>query len=209
MLKTNVYIDAFNLYYGILQGSKCKWLDVRKLAAILLPKHQIVKIKYFTALVNARENDPDQPMRQQMYLRALGTLPEVEIYYGHFLTNSVAMPLVEPLVDGTKYVKVIKTEEKGSDVNLASQLLRDGFMNSYECAVLVTGDSDLLMPMKIVREELHKPVGVVNPRTKPSRIMQRHATFYKHIRHSALLAAQFPDELHDAQGIFHKPEKWS
>src|SRR5207248_1125272 len=118
--------------------------------------------KYYTARVTARPGDLDQPVRQQLYLRALGTLTGVSIHYGHFLSHEVTMPL--PLIPGQrqKYTRVIKTEEKGSDVNLATHLLHDAHMGRFEVAVIVSNDSDLLEPIKIVREELGKKVGILN-----------------------------------------------
>lgn len=209
-MKTYVYIDAFNLYYGALKGTPYKWLNPLKLAETLLfSQHRIERIKYFTAKVNSRPKDPDQPMRQNMYLRALRTIPNLEIFFGHFLTHPITMPLADPPADGPKYVKVVKSEEKGSDVNLASQLLLDGFSHNFESAVLITGDSDFLMPVQIVMERLGKPVGIINPQPQLCRVLKQQATFYKTIRRTALAACQFPDELCDEQGQFHKPAKWS
>jgi hypothetical protein len=120
----------------------------------LLPKNTVSEIKYFTALVSARPSDPDQPTRQQLYLRALRTLPGVSIHLGHFLSHQVTMPLAVPPGQRQEYVQVIKTEEKGSDVNLATHLLHDAHMGRFEVAVVVSNDSDLLEPIKIVREQL-------------------------------------------------------
>ena len=122
-INTNVYIDGFNLYYGALKGTPYRWLNIRKLCELLLPKNTVNSINYYTALVSARPSDPDQPVRQQTYLRALRTLPGVSVHLGHFLAHEVRMPLVP--VPGTpqKYAMVIKTEEKGSDVNLATHLI--------------------------------------------------------------------------------------
>ena len=78
-LKTIVNVDGFNLYYGAVKGTAYKWLNIKTLCQLLLPKNQIVRIKYFTALVTARPNDPDQPNRQQLLFRALQTIPELEI----------------------------------------------------------------------------------------------------------------------------------
>jgi hypothetical protein len=64
-MKTFVYVDAFNLYFGAVRGTPYKWLDLNQLCRILLPSHEIVQIKYFTARVNARPSDPDQPTRQR------------------------------------------------------------------------------------------------------------------------------------------------
>jgi uncharacterized LabA/DUF88 family protein len=208
-MKTYVYIDGFNLYYGAVKGTPYKWLDIKKLCEILLSKHQIARIKYFTARVSGRPGDPDQPTRQQMFLRALATLPDVEIIYGHFLTNETYMPLVgSPPGTAPKYAKVIKTEEKGSDVNLATHLMWDGFRSRYEAAVLVTNDSDLLEPVKIVRRELGLVVGILNPHKKASRVLAREASFVKQIRTAALKASQFPRTMKDAHGVITKPSSW-
>lgn len=101
-MATNVDIDGFNLYYGAVNGTPNKWLDLEALCHRLLPKDDIKRIRYFTATVSARPGDPQQPQRQQTYLRALTTLPPVSIHYGHFLTHSVRMPLVNPPTAGAK-----------------------------------------------------------------------------------------------------------
>lgn len=115
-----------------------------------------------------------------------------------------------PLADGSGYAKVIKTEEKGSDVNLASQMLLDGFRGDYECAVIISNDSDLLSPIKIAIHDLGKKVGVLAPtRNKhPSRDLAANATFIKHIRPKVLAASQFPAILTDTNGTFSKPTSW-
>jgi len=61
--------------------------------------------------------------------------------------------------------------EKGSDVNLATHLLHDAHRGRFEVAVIVSNDSDLLEPIKIVREGLGKKVGVLNPHKRPSRAL--------------------------------------
>jgi len=205
-MRTIVYVDGFNLYYGALKGTPCKWLDLAKLCRLLLPNHQIIKIKYFTARVSARPHDPDQPTRQQTYFRALQTIPNLDIIYGHFLSHEIDMPLAQ---HPHRSVRVIKTEEKGSDVNIAAHLVHDGHRGLYELAVLITNDSDLLEPLKIVRYELNLPVGILNPQQQhPSRVLLQHASFFKRIRRGALAASQFPSPLQDANGIFHKPGVW-
>jgi uncharacterized LabA/DUF88 family protein len=207
-MKTYVYIDAFNLYFGCVKGTPYKWLDLSRLCGILLPQHQIERIKYFTAHVKSLPNNPDAPRRQQVYLRALATLPNLEVIYGHFLSHNVRMPLANPVIGQSKTVVVIKTEEKGSDVNLAVHLLHDAYQNRYESAVIVSGDSDLVAAVQIVKNDLRKPVGVLNPQQRPSRMLQRHATFYKHIRPGVLAASQFAVTIKDQHGAFTKPAEW-
>src|SRR5215204_882432 len=100
-MRTNVYIDGFNLFYGCLKGSPYKWLDIDALCRRLLPKDQINRIRYFTALVTARPGDPQQPVRQETYLRALETLSSVTVHLGEFYVNRVRMPLATPTPSAT------------------------------------------------------------------------------------------------------------
>lgn len=204
-----VYVDGFNLYYGAVKGTPYKWLDISKMVQLLLPKNQILKIKYFTALVNSRPQDPDQPLRQQMYLRALKTIPNLEIIPSHFLSHEVNMPLANRPPGKQQYVKVIKTEEKGSDVNIATHLLHDGYQGLYGIAIVISNDSDLVEAIRIVRNELKKGVIILNPfKNTPSQELKKVATFVKPIRQGVLAASQFPSPLKDQNGTFYKPPSW-
>jgi len=206
--RTIVYIDGFNLYFGALKGTPHRWLDVSKFCSLMLPGNDVQAIKYFTALVTPRPDDPQQPIRQQTYLRALNTLPGLSITLGHFLSHVVTMPLARNCKGKTEYVRVIRTEEKGSDVNLAVHMLNDAYQNRYDIAVIVSNDSDLVEAIRIVTMELGKRVGVLNPHRYPSRTLLAHATFFKTIRKGVLQASQFNPILRDQHGEFHKPDSW-
>ena len=77
---------------------------------------------------------------QQAYLRALATLPGFDAYYGVFRSGVKRRPLAEPVTGLPSYVLVRDSEEKGSDVNLATRLLVDGFNGECEQAVVVSND---------------------------------------------------------------------
>lgn len=199
-MKTIVYVDAFNLYYGAVKDTPYKWLDINALCRVMLrPENVIVDIKYFTAKVQARPCDPNQPNRQQIYLRALRTLPNFQIHFGHYLSHVVWMPLANPLPGNKLFAQVIKTEEKGSDVNLASHMLMDAADNAFDCAVIMSGDSDLKTPVQFAQNRFHKTVGILNPQKIKCKALKTNARFYKHIRESALQASQFPMVLADSQ----------
>jgi uncharacterized LabA/DUF88 family protein len=203
----NVYVDGFNLYYGCLRGTPYKWLDLDALARRLFPRDSIHRIRYFTALVTARPGNPQAPTRQQTYLRALGTVPHLSTHLGHFLTHPVRMPLANPR-GGATSVEVMKTEEKGSDVNLAAYLLLDAFRRDCETAAVISNDSDLKEPIALVQSELGIPVGVVNPHPAPHRSRALQPSFFKQLRPSVLPACQFPAVLQDRQGTFRRPPAW-
>jgi uncharacterized LabA/DUF88 family protein len=209
LIPSVVYVDGFNLYYGAIKGTPYKWLNVSRMVQLLLPKNQVLKIKYFTALVHSRPKDPDQPLRQQIFLRALRTIPDLEIILGHFLSHEVSMPLANCPPGKQKYIKVIKTEEKGSDVNIATHMLHDGYQGAYAVAIVISNDSDLVEAIKIVRTDLKKSVIVLNPfKDTPSQELNRVATFVKPIRQGVLAASQFPSPMQDQNGSFYKPPSW-
>lgn len=118
------------------------------------------------------------------------------------------MRLANPIPGQPHYVQVIKTEEKGSDVNLATQLLHDGYQDLFDIAVLISNDSDLLSPVKILREHLGKKVGILNPHLKASNVLLKNSDFYKPVCEGVLRISQFPRTLSDKHGDFEKPSSW-
>ncbi len=206
-MRTSIYIDGFNFYYGAVKDSPYKWLNFKSLFSSLLnDKYQIVEIKYFTALVSGLR-DPRQPIRQKTFLRALEAyIPEISIYYGHFLSHKVNMSLAKPSKK-PKFERVIKTEEKGSDVNLAVHLLNDAWLDKLDCAVIVSNDSDLTEAVKLVKNQLNKNIGIVFPgEGHPSKELIKHADFIKKIRRGILKNSQQPNPIPNSN--LRKPEGW-
>ena len=207
-MRTFVCVDGFNLNYGALKGKPWRWLDpVAFLKKVLQPQHEIVALKYFTARVSGTPGDPSKPQRQDVYLRAMQRFrPEVEVYFGHFLSHAVRMPLARP-EGNRRTVEVVRTEEKGSDVNLAVHLLNDGWPDLCDCAVVVSNDSDIAEAMRLARQHHGKRVGLVTPGTRaPSRQLLVHADFARRIRANALGRSQLPDRIPGTN--IHKPGKW-
>jgi len=134
----------------------------------------------------------------------LATLPDVEVHLGQLLSHVVRLPQA----DGSGIAEVIKVEEKGSDVALAAHLVHHAHTDDYDTAVVISNDSDLVPPIRIVCKELGKQVGLVSPHKRPSVTLLAEVDFVKHIRRGALKASQFPDTLTDARGEFHKPASW-
>ena len=210
-MRKNAYIDGFNLYYGALKGTAFKWLDLGALIRLMLgPEHEIVRIKYFTARVRAPADDPGKPIRQATYLRALREsrpeIPPVEAYFGRFQRHRVPMPRA-PF--GSGMVDVIKTEEKGSDVNLAVHLLNDAWLDAYECAVVVSNNSDLAEAMHLAREH-GKVIGLIPPvmmkGRKPSQMLLQNCDFMRRLRRHHLERAQMPATLPGTD--LRKPQSW-
>ncbi len=103
---------------------------------------------------------------------------------------------------------VIKTEQKGSDVNLAVHLLNDAWLDKYDCAVVVTNDSDLAEAMRLVKEHHgQKLLGLVTPgERKTSKQLQQHAYFVRKVRREALAKTKLPPPIPGT--TIHKPPQW-
>lgn len=206
-MRVYVYVDGFNLYYRALKKTPHKWLNIHDLANRLLSQGDSVElIRYFTARVSARSGDSDAPRRQQLYISALGTLPNISVHYGRFLPKTK----MRPLVSTGKFVEIHDTEEKGSDVNLATNLLHDAWLGNYDTALVMSQDTDLIEPIRIVSKELKIPVGLVwMDGKRPNPAMSAAASFTRHIVAADLAASQFPAPLIRSDGTkIIKPAEW-
>jgi uncharacterized LabA/DUF88 family protein len=214
-MRAAAYIDGFNLYYGLRairgrapQFGENRWLDLRRLVQELAPRAELDRVRYFTARVEARAGDPGLPQRQDVYLRALETIPGVTIHFGTFLTHEVTLPLAEPS-ESQRWATVLRTEEKGSDVNLATYLLLDAFFDRYDLAVVVSNDSDLAEPVRAVRDELHRRVLVVSPQERVTARLRQAASDSRVLRPKVVARCQLPIPVIDALGhSIHPPPAW-
>ena len=207
-MRVRVYVDGFNVYYRALRGTDCKWLNPLTLARSLLdPADTVDRVRYFTARISPRAGDAGAPKRQQAYLSALGTVPQVTVHYGRFLSRTKWRPLA---ADPTRFVEVLDSEEKGSDVNLAAHLLHDGWRDRYDAALVLSQDTDLCEPLRMVKQELGKTVGLVwLDGREPGRRFQSCTTFIRHATLARLRAAQFASELRSRRGSpIVRPAQW-
>lgn len=207
-MRTRIYVDGFNLYYRCLKRTPYKWLNLRALSKELLGSdHSIDRIKYFTADVSPRAGNTDAPIQQADYLRALKTLNEVDIYKGRFLPKKIRRPLTS---DPTTFVEVHDTEEKGSDVNLASHLLFDAFTTKFEFALVLSQDTDLLEPIRMVTKELSLPVALGWSQSgTPGKAHRALVSDFRRISSTKLRRSQFPDQVTTSKGaLISRPSDW-
>ncbi|UYN82877.1 MAG: NYN domain-containing protein [Microcella sp.] len=210
-----MYVDGFNLYRQKLQHHPdAKWLDLVKLSELLLPTHDIVGVEYFTALLKpALGTDPQAPIRQQTYLRALTSLPTVRQHFGQFRHDTRRLPVIPIELDeagAPRRVKVRKTEEKGSDVNLAARMVVDASRQRADVYVLVSNDSDFADMLRLLGDELNARFGLFSPVESPAaRLLQQRPLFIKPIRRAVLLASQLPRAVVTPDGkTVHRPAEW-
>jgi len=207
-LRTIVYVDGFNFYYGQVRGTPWKWLDLEALfRTVLGPQNKLTRVKYFTARVQPTPKDPNVHVRQDAYFRALiAHCPLIEIHYGHFLRHKIMAENANP---PPNRVQIWKNEEKGSDVNLAVHMLNDAWRNQFDCAVAVSNDSDLAESMSLVRSQHKKLLGLVTPGAsvrKTSAQLKQHVQFVRRISPAALQQCQLPHSIPST--TIHKPPSW-
>lgn len=211
--RTRVYIDGFNFYYAAFRRARFtefKWLNVVEFCRAALPRNDVELVRYFTAPLDASRGRQAQRDRQNVYLAALRTIPELRIHFGQFVEHAKLQWLVDPPTRGPKKALVWVPEEKGSDVNLAAHLLVDGFSGEYDVAVVVSNDADLLEPVRLVRAVLGLPVGILKVEGgQRACVFAKQADFVRTVRRGHFAAAQLPPTITTADGrMMRKPREW-
>jgi uncharacterized LabA/DUF88 family protein len=121
----------------------------------------------------------------------------------------ITRPLVAPIQGLPRYVDVHTTEEKGSDVNLAAHLVRDAYLDRFDVGVVISKDTDLAEPIRIVAKELGKPVGILCPDASCPTDLRSVASFVRYIGNSHLSQSQFPVSIQEPSGkTITKPAAW-
>lgn len=168
-MKTRVYIDGYNFYFGCLKGTSYKWLDPVSLIEILLvrsgaPESVLdeLAIKFFTAEISERAaSDSSSLNDQRAYHLALhnhrqGRLQTVK---GNYAIDKTKFPKVELGESGkekeprfSERVKIWKMEEKQSDVNVALEAVYDAVTDlTLEQVVFVTNDTDIIPALRKIQ----------------------------------------------------------
>lgn len=228
ILRTIVYIDGFNLYYGCLKNTPYKWLDLYTLFHKYLLDETTTDlcVKYFTAKIRPSHSDDSQaPFRQQKYIEALEQYSPTEkfkVIYGYFphpqkkyMRRAKPDPHYPEDSQDYKTVKVLAFEEKQSDVNIAVHIINDAWLNQFDQAVLCSNDTDLTGALTALKTYHHaKRVGIIHPiRSKPSQNKKPSQSLIEHadwhipwIAPQHLAAAQLPDTIPHSN--IRKPERW-
>lgn len=217
-MRIGVYVDGFNLYYGLYRNGppgcrRYKWLNPvlvgEEMARRLKVSGQVARVRYFTSRAKPNKHDPRQPTRQQMFIRALETLPEVSVHWGqHIDTVKRGIAVNDP----THTIQKFKTrEEKGADVSLGVYLTRDAALGEIDVAFVVSNDSDLTDVIAVNRADFGIDVYVVSP--QPNRYvssrLSRVASGSIVLDERCIAACQFPDPVIDSQGRpIYKPKEW-
>jgi uncharacterized LabA/DUF88 family protein len=203
MSKVSVYIDGFNLYFGMMDGGfrKYLWLDLAAQSnAIITSSQSLVSTKYFTARIRANRS---KRKRQNTYLQALDVIGGVETYLGRYQKKTKQCLTCQ--ATWTEY------EEKMSDVRLASELLKDTFNDTFDTAILISADADLIPPLEVIKQDFPKKSIVMwfPPKRDSYPLRQISNAFYR-IGKGKLANCQLPSSITKPDGyVLTRPTAWT
>ena len=200
MKRVIIYIDGFNLYFGMKSMyNNTRWLDIRSLSEKIVPSDDVLmEVKYFTSMVS---NDYGKEKRQRTYISALETT-NISIIYGHYKTKPKSCHKC-----GFTWSQ---NEEKMTDVNIATNMLVDAMGNKFDKAILISGDSDLVPPINAVLTNFpKKEVIIAFPPNRFNHSVKVAATNHFIIGRQKLTKSQFPNEIMVENGTkISKPQSW-
>jgi uncharacterized LabA/DUF88 family protein len=201
MARVSLFVDGFNLYHALDndQFRQFKWLNLRRLAELYLRGQDTLSdIFYFTAFVTW---NPDKVLRHKLYIRVLESLG-VRPIYGKFGKVTRCCRKCNQSYD--------TFEEKETDVNIAIELLEQARLNTYDRAIILSGDSDQAPAIRTVKKNYpHKEVCALIPPCRTANFLTKEAKFHFKIRRQHLLASRLPDEITLADGaVIYCPERW-
>jgi uncharacterized LabA/DUF88 family protein len=195
-----VYVDGFNLYYGVLKSSPAwKWLNLASFFDSLRVDDEIVKICYFTAIVDEGRAASETRDRQKRYLNIHGKYQPRQVKCRATCRQPYQVP-----------------EEKKTDVNIAVRMLSDAIDGAADRLILVSGDSDIEPAIKWIRSRFPKIKVTVYIPQLPDDSKQRRNDSYRQMNVDAkvlpitsLSAHQFPKivELPNG-GLVERPKDW-
>jgi uncharacterized LabA/DUF88 family protein len=206
-----VYVDGFNLYFGLRgstggnkkQTKRCYWLDIQKLAENIIQTRELVAVKYFTARI---KGDPAKESRQNAFLDAIRFhCDKLCIFEGRYLLremfcrgcHGISSKIVCSKCQAVNHLP----EEKKSDVNVASQMLKDAYENLFDVAYLISGDSDLVPPIEIIRAMTpSKRVVVFFPPNRFSRELKDIASSHFFLKPAIINNSLLPREVQKPDG---------
>lgn len=224
-MRTCVYVDGYNFYYGLLKGTPYKWLDFETLLQHVIheqtPDAEIVGIYYFTAPCKDRfSRSGNGHNNHAAYIRALETRDTLTVIQGYHQEAKVHLPAAQSnsnTVNLNDKSQVWKLEEKQTDVNLALRIVLDVLDGKCDQIVICSNDTDLepaLLAVQARAPDIN--IGLLLPRntqhssarTGNTRLEQCTNWTRQGLRDADLEAAQLPDKVIQGNKVIRKPATW-
>ena len=198
MKKTIAYIDGYNLYRGLTDNRneislrQYLWLKLDDfISSYIIPNGcELVRIKYFTAAI---KDDIERHERQDAYIRALRTIPNLKILMGKFMKDPHG-----------------NYKEKKTDVSIGLHVYSDALSGKYDAIVLLSGDTDQVPTLEFLHTLDHRPeIHLITPPHRSSNELAKLSDFTYQIGHRALSQCQFNSTLNGNNSKIRKPPEWT
>jgi uncharacterized LabA/DUF88 family protein len=209
--KTIVYVDGFNVYYGMFKNSplqKYKWTDIQAYCLRLRNADDLLAVYYFTAWVKGSAR-----ARQDSYIRALQTRSLVTVVFGHFIDKPVSCKLSN--LESQPRFEFRRPEEKRTDVSIAVQMLDDAKSKRCENIVLIGGDTDLIPCLARIKTDLKDKMTITVYIPSYNRRKERRSAEFDEVADkvewlpTALFRpSQLENPVQSASGPIYKPSGW-
>ena len=201
MARVSFFIDGFNLYHALDNDNfqYFKWLNLRNLSELYLGRHDCISdIFYFSALALW---NPEKVQRHKLYIQA-NEFFDVKPIYGEFRKVTKRCRNCNSIYN--------TYEEKETDVNIAIKLYQQAYKNSYDTAIILSGDSDQIPAIKAIKRDFPtKKIGILIPPGRKAMLLKQEANFHFKIKHKQLSTSQLPDCVTLMNGSqIHCPERW-
>jgi len=208
MAKICFFIDGFNLYHALdyfkhganpFRYRRYKWLNLHKLASLFVGRlDSLEEVIVFTAFATW---DPAKVVRHKIFLRA-NESAGVKVVLGEFKRKEKRCTRCRE--------KYLGYEQKQTDVNIAVQLFQYAYLDRYDRAVLLSGDTDLIPAIRAVRASFpHKKIGVMLPIGRSSDDLVKQTDFKYKLREGHLASCRFPDQITlPDSSVLNCPSNW-
>ena len=199
-----IYVDGFNFYFGLKNKKwrKYYWLDLVKFFSQFMRPHQeLVEVNYFSAVPNNNKGKKD---RQDLFFSANKMNPKFNLFLGKFMQKSV--------IHQTCGKPYITFEEKETDVNIATNMIRDVVLERCDLSILISADSDLIPPIDFIKEykPIHKIITFFPPNRFSYDLQKKSNSFIKLDNHELKFKnAILDDEITLPNGyVLKRPVHW-
>lgn len=211
--RVRVYVDGFNLYYGLLRNRPdLKWLNLRKVAQMLFPRDQVDYVGYFTAAVDTDHASPSAThLRQRAYWDALRTLG-VEIIEGRLERREKECRAHQCTYAGSRTFSA--PVEKMTDVNIALRMVLDAQKHAPDAVCVISGDTDLLPAMRWLCENIRCMRRAYIPCAEQDMGFRRvddfgnHGWWTRRLKEDLLLSCVLPETIGEGLQAIHRPVSW-
>lgn len=125
MARVMIFIDGSNFYNGMIANCGKVNFDFYKFASKLSDGRNFIRTYYYNVTL-PKQYDETKCKKQQKFFSYMSDVPYLTLKYGRLEQRSAGFI------------------EKGVDIMIAVDMLTLGYQNTYDTAILVSGDGDFV-----------------------------------------------------------------